>query len=76
MYMPKLDAEKVTVKGSHGDSSLQRESDSFRVKRKAVQSSPQRLTTQIHNIFRHQSYMLKYIKREQTLFNESTGRNK
>lgn len=33
MYMPKSDAEKVTVKGSHGDSSLQRESDSFRVKR-------------------------------------------
>lgn len=32
MYMPKSDAEKVTVKGSHGDSSLQRESDSFRVK--------------------------------------------
>ena len=35
MYMPKSDAEKVTVKGSHGDSSLQRESDSFRVKRTA-----------------------------------------
>lgn len=33
VYMPKSDAEKVTVKGSHGDSSLQRESDSFRVKR-------------------------------------------
>lgn len=33
MYMPKSDAEKVTVKGSHGDSSLQRESDSFGVKR-------------------------------------------
>lgn len=33
MYMPKSDAEKVTVRGSHGDSSLQRESDSFRVKR-------------------------------------------
>lgn len=29
MYMPKSDAEKVTVKGSHGESSLQRESDSF-----------------------------------------------
>lgn len=29
MYVPKSDAEKVTVKGSHGESSLQRESDSF-----------------------------------------------
>lgn len=38
MYMPKSDAEKVTVKGSHGDSSLQRESDSSRVKR---DSSPE-----------------------------------
>jgi len=42
----KSDAEKVTVKGSHGDSSLQRESDSFRVKRTvsqqgtAVRSAP------------------------------------
>lgn len=36
--MPKSDAEKVTVKGSHGDSSLQRESDSSRVKR---DSSPE-----------------------------------
>lgn len=31
MYMPKSGAEKVTVKGSHGDRSLQRKSGSFRV---------------------------------------------
>lgn len=54
MYMPKSGAEKVTVKGSHGDSSLQRESDSFRVKRTvsrqgtAVQSTPQGPTKQKH----------------------------
>lgn len=54
MYMPKSDAEKMTVKGSHGDSSLQRESDSFRAKRTvlwqgtAVQSTPQGPTKQQH----------------------------
>lgn len=47
MYMPNQDAEKVTMKGSHGNNSWQRESDSFVVKRtvswqgSAVQSAPQ-----------------------------------
>lgn len=41
MYMPKSDAEKVTVKGSHGDSSLQRESDSFRDSVVTGDSSPE-----------------------------------
>lgn len=33
MYMPNQGAEKVTMKGSHGNNSWQRESDSFVVKR-------------------------------------------
>lgn len=43
--MPNFDAEKVTVKGSHGNNSWQRESDSFKGQEDSVVtgvSSPER----------------------------------